>query len=265
MKYSNARSMNRRSYFDVSRGWLLLKVELFRSWKAVIMTLVIIAGLVFFIDLLLASLIDPGKVVYEHSKNYAFNLLIGGFVLSSLAFSDLSNPLKRQRYLILPVSALEKLSVMWLLTSLGWIILFTMVYTVYTWFVNLIGPAIFSYMTFEAFDPLDKFNLTMMKYYFVLQGVFLVGATRFEGYVFPKTLFVLIVFLILCGSLIYLMLVDIFLTEHECTVTEDEFNCELVNEMEAHWLWWMIQWMFWWVLAPLCWGVTYLGLKEKEV
>jgi len=30
-------------------------------------------------------------------------------------------------------------------------------------------------------------------------------------------------------------------------------------------LWQVIIWLFWWVLPPLCWVITYLGLKEQEV
>jgi hypothetical protein len=30
-------------------------------------------------------------------------------------------------------------------------------------------------------------------------------------------------------------------------------------------IWNILQWMFWWLLAPLSWVITYLGLKEQEV
>lgn len=253
--------MKASQHFSWTRFWLLLRLEVFKSRKAMGMIFVITFGMLFFLGLLLALLVDVHVVNYDHHENYASSLIIGGFIISSLAFSDLGNQLKRYRYLMLPVSALEKFTCMWLLTSIGWILLYTLIFTIYTWIANPVGQLLFSRVTFESFNPFSGFSWHIMKVYFVLQGIFLVGAVHFKGYVLPKTLFVLVLVSLITGTLIYFILKDVFLADHYCTNEE----CELVIEMGTHPIWQAAQWMFWWVLAPLTWVITYLGLKGQEV
>ena len=252
--------MNVKNYFDLSRFWLLLKMELFRSRKGLLLTLVIIFGLLFFAGLLLTCAIEKKRIFDEHPSNYPFHLMIGGFILSSLAYNDLSNTLKRYRYLTLPASTFEKFLCMWLLTSVGWIGLFTTTYTIYTIFANAIGSVVFSDRTFMAFDPFGKFVWNTMRSYFVLQGIFLVGAAYFKGYVFPKTLFALILFFSVAALLGYFIMGDEFYS-HDCGTGK----CEVLHEIISHNASIIIQWIFWWVLAPVCWLNIYLGLKEQEV
>ena len=109
-KYSKASAMNVKNYFDLSRFWLLLKMELFRSRKGLLLMLVIIFGILFFAGLLLTCAIEKKRIFDEHPSNYAFHLMIGGFILSSLAYNDLSNTLKRYRYLTLPASKIGRAS-----------------------------------------------------------------------------------------------------------------------------------------------------------
>ena len=252
--------MDLKNYFDLSRFWLLVKMELFKSKKGLLMLLVISFGLLFFVSLLFDCAVEKRKIFDDHAENYAFHLIIGGFILTSLAFNDLSDSLKRYRYLMLPASTFEKFICMWLLTSVGWIALFTTTYTIYTLIANAIGSVLFSQMTFLAFDPFGNYSLTTMKSYFVLQGTFLVGAAYFKGYVFPKTLFSLILFFTVAGILGYFIMGDEFFN-HDCGVGE----CAVLHEVISHDISMVLQWIFWWMLAPLCWINTYWGLKEQEV
>ncbi|HEY5825794.1 MAG TPA: hypothetical protein VIT44_15575, partial [Cyclobacteriaceae bacterium] len=95
---------------------------------------------------------------------------------------------------------------------------------------------------------------------FVLQGIFLVGAAYFKGYVFPKTVFALILFFTVGAILGYFIMGEEFFN-HDCGVGE----CAVLNEMTSHYVSVVLQWIFWWVLAPVCWINTYLGLKGQEV
>lgn len=250
--------MNLKNYFEISRFWLLLKMELSRSRKGLLMTLAIIFGSLFILGLLLGPIIDPGMVVFEHSPAYAFTLLIGGFILSSLAYRDLGNPLRRYNYLTLPVSTFEKFLSMWLLTSVGWILLYTMIFTIYTLIANAIGPLLYGHLTFESFEPLGPFASRTMRYYFVLQGIFLAGAAHFRGYPFPKTLLTLVLFGAVSGTIMYFIMKGMF--DFDMGPDPDPFA-----GMPTGQLWMVLQWLFWWLLAPLCWVVAYLGLKEQEV
>ncbi len=107
---------------------------------------------------------------------------------------------------------------------------------------------------------MGELPLTAMKFYFVLQGIFLVGAVYFRGYVLPKTLFTLILFGVVVGTLTYFVMEDVFLSDHECTSEE----CYLLIEMEGHPVWRVTQGLFWWGLAPVCWVIAFVGLKDQE-
>jgi hypothetical protein len=250
------------NYFDISRFRLLLKMELFRSRKALLMTFVIIFGLLFFAGFLFTCVVENKKVFDSHRLYYAVSLMTGGFILSSLAFNDLSSALKRYHYLVLPASTFEKFICMWLLTSVRWIVAFSLTYTLYTLIVNAIGPVLFGRMIFPAFEPFGEFSIKTMRSYFVLQGIFLVGAAHFKGYVLPKTLFALILFLTVCAAIIYFIMKEPFFTDHDCGISGE---CPLLNEMIKHDVSLFMQWIFWWILAPLCWVAAYLGLKDQEV
>ncbi|MGB0176243.1 MAG: hypothetical protein ACPF9D_03695 [Owenweeksia sp.] len=248
-------------HLDLQRLWALVKLETVRSRRGIGMTFIIVFDLLFFVSMLLGLYVEPEQKVFEHYDSYSSSLLITGFILSSLAYRDLGHTLKRYNYLTLPASALEKFLSQWLLTSLGWILLYTLAYTVYTWLANPIGRLIFNEVEFESFSPFHPQVLASMKFYFVLQGIFLVGSVQFRGYAFAKTLGVLSLFAGACFLVTYVMMKDLFLSPHECSDTD----CELLDHFGAHYIWPLACGLFWWLLAPLTWLITYLGIKEKEV
>ncbi len=250
--------MNGKNYFEMSRFWQLLKMEFSRNRKGVLMTLVIIFGFLFILGLLLGPILDPDMIVFEHSSGYAFTMLIGGFILSSMAYRDLGNPLRRYNYLTLPASTLEKFISMWMLTSVAWILLYTLTYTIYTLIANAIGPLLYDHLTFVPFEPLGPSAARTMRYYFVLQGIFLAGAAHFRGYPFPKTLLTLVLFGAACGTMMYFVMKGMF--DYDMGAESDPFA-----GLPSGQLWDLLQWLFWWLLAPLCWVITFLGLKEQEV
>jgi hypothetical protein len=250
--------MNLSNNFEPSRFWLLLKKELFRIRKGFLITFVVIFGLLF-TGFILENVFSSSKVFDSHAGNYTFFLLIGGFILSSLAFSDLSNRLTRFSYLTLPASSFEKFLSMWLLTCAGWIITFTLTYIVYALIANSIGYLFFENMTFVAFDPMAKNPISSIRYYIAFQAIFLVGAVHFRGYVFPKTIFTLLLFGMACGLIFYLIMADLLHSDFECP---DGYNPFQEGTLQQ--IWHIVKWLVWWVMAPLCWIITCIGLKEQE-
>lgn len=225
------------------------------------MIFVVIFGFHFFIGLLLSNVLAENVIVYEHYTGYAFTILVGGFILSSMAYNDLGNTLKRYQYLMLPVSAFEKFLSMWLLTSIGWLVAITITFTLYTYLANAVGQVLFSHVRFEAFDPFAGFTISSMKYYFVLHGVFLVGAVHFRGYVLPKTLLALILYAAVCGSIAYVITRGVMDADVEEVISQEG----ALDGRPVLQLWKVVVWLFWWVLAPLSWVITWVGLKEQEV
>ncbi|MEQ9304560.1 MAG: hypothetical protein RJQ14_11680 [Marinoscillum sp.] len=238
----------------------MLKLELHKSRKVAGMTIFITIGLLFTMNFLLSIYMER-PAIYDHDDGYGNTLLLGGFIISSLAFSDLGNGLKRLRYLTLPVSTFERFLCMWMLTSVGWLVIYTVCFFIYTMIANPVGQLIFANTTFKAFDPTGSFALTIMQYYLVLQSIFLLGAAHFRGYVFPKTLIVIILILLVCVGCLYIFLKEQFLSDHYCTMDNE---CELVDAFIVHPVGVLAKTLFWFLLAPICWFLTFLGLKEQE-
>jgi hypothetical protein len=253
--------MEMQYYLSPKRFWHLLKLELTRNARGIGMAFVVTFGLLFFVSFLLSLIVDGNIKSFQHQENYAFGLLISGMVLTSFAFHDLGSPIRRHIYLMLPASTLEKFVCMLFLTSVGWVILFTIAYTGYTFLANPVGQMLFSGVRFESFNPFDENVFTSIKFYLILQGVFLVGAANFRGYALLKTIFVLVVVALIAGTVVYFLLKDTFLTDHDC----DGSHCELIDVVGAHTVWNTMKFFFWWILAPLCWVLTYIGLKDQEV
>src|SRR5690606_18956697 len=115
---------------DISRIFLLSKIEFFRSRKSIMMTLVVIFG-IFLIGHVLEQIFGDVKVYDEHEECYAFSLIVGGLILSSLSFRDLGHNLGRNNYLMIPASTLEKFISMWLLSSIGWVVFYSIGFIIY--------------------------------------------------------------------------------------------------------------------------------------
>ncbi len=252
--------MHRSNHFNFSRFWSYLKMELFRSRKGIWMVFGISFGTLFILGLILTPFIEQDMTIYDHNDGYTFHILIGGFVLSSLTFRDLGNSLKRYRYLTLPVSALEKFLCMWFLTTICWVIVYTIAYYCFTLIATPIGKLLFSPLKFTNFNPFSGIALSAIKYYLVIQGIFMVGATHFKGYILPKTVLTVIAAGLACGIIFVLFLSDLFIAEHDCA----GYECEHLSTIGENKFWSIIKWIFWWALAPVCWIITYQGLKEKE-
>jgi hypothetical protein len=236
-----------------------MKLELFRIRKAFLIIFVVTFGLLL-TAFILENIFSSSKVFDFYADNYTFFLLGGGFIISSLAFGDLGNPLRRQNYLNLPASSFEKLLSMWLLTCAGWIIVFTMIYIVYALIAYSTGHFFFRNTTFPSYNPMEKIPFVSLAYYIAFQAIFLVGAVHFRGYVFPKTIFALLLFAIFCGLIFYAIMADIIHTADQCPPGYNPFTEKPLQQF-LH----IAGGIGIWIIAPVCWVITYMGLKQQEV
>lgn len=241
-----------------SRLWLLLKMEWLRNKNGLLLTFAVTFGLLLTGDL--SSPIFEKRPSGSHEENYAFVLLVLGFVLSSLAFKDLKNGLRRHHYIMLPASTFEKFLSMWLLTSFGWVLTFTCTFQVYSWISNVVCPLIYRNLDYPPFALFSEIPLNAIRSYLVLQTIFLVGAVQFRGYSFLKTLLALLILAVLLGIVAYYSLSDMFDGTDYCLHNEAFWTDTGICRY-----WQVILWLFRLALAPICLWATYLGLKEQEV
>jgi hypothetical protein len=189
---------------------------------------------------------------------------LGGYIFTSNIFSELRSPGKGYLFLTLPASALEKLFVSWLITSVGYIILAMVVMFV----INLFLMAIAAFFTVGSVPLFNLFApgiLKMFAIYAVTQSVFMLGAIYFTRANFLKTL--LSLFLISFVLTIYNVLVARFVIFHNFNA----FNIQSMDFSQTHEDFFhhtfvpFMKILFWGCMAPFFLVVSYFRLKERQV
>lgn len=250
--------MRKTNTFSFGRFGHLLKLELFCSRKAILIALVITFGLLK-VSFMLTGLFGNSLTFGAHATNFTFFLLAGGFIFSSMAFHELGNPGRKYRYLTLPASNFEKFLSMWTLTCPGWITAFTLTYLLYSWLAGSVGSIFFRGMTFIPFDVFSGYVLMAIGYYVAFQGIFLAGAVHFRNYAFAKTIFTLLILCFVCGFIFYLILSDVIRSDFDWSPA-----CNLLENQALKRFITVVHHLVLYVLPPLSWFITYIGLKEQE-
>ena len=117
-------------------------------------------------------------------------LLGGGYIFTSVIFSELQHYEKSIFYLTLPASPLEKLASAWLISSPVFVILVFIALIIMNYLVSLI----LSFLPGTGMDLFNPFNRELfltLGVYMVTQTVFILGAVYFKKHNFFKTILAL--------------------------------------------------------------------------
>lgn len=166
------------------RVGILMRHDLAINLKSTLTGFATVAGVVVALFLISAATGGDGSGDF-HASLFANILLIGGFVVSSVAFSDLNDPKNGIHYLMLPGSTVEKYLAKLLLTSVGWTVAVTVIYTV----ASALGAAIASIAFAQhpgVFVPADRSAWNTIAGYLVTQSIFLFGSVYFRKVAFLK-------------------------------------------------------------------------------
>lgn len=258
--------METTNRFNIKRFLLLLRNDLFRNYR----TLLIGAGTVaaiYFIATLAPLIFSQRSVDSDfHSGFFPAALYICGFLLSAAAFSEIHHSQKNTAFFMLPATRLEKLASRLLLTTIGFVVIGIIFY----FLLNLLSfliTALFSTAQFSLFYPFSREMLLTIAVYLVAQSLFLFGGIYFKSHAFMKTglalfgfavataLFSAIIFRIVYHDFFYHMqFMDNYLA-HDFIYLED-FSKTLFS---------IAKYLFWLALAPFFWMLSYIRLGEKEV
>lgn len=209
---------------------------------------------------------------------YYIGLFLGGLLFTSRSFNELGNKEKGVDYLMLPASQFEKFFTLFMITTVGYFLF----YHVSCYFsfriienvqISYTGQQIARDYKFLN-DPDEK------KYiyygYFVLQSIFLLGATYFHKYSFLKTVFC--VFIFLFGLYLINCIVITLLFGLEGEFWKRAIPFVMVNKLEGgpvswhtttylipRWLLDMYAFIMKFILAPVFWTMAYFRLKDQEI
>lgn len=122
-----------------------------------------------------------------HEGFFPLVLLIGGTIVTSLAFIDLHLPEKSQAYLMIPVSAAERVVERILTTNLFFILAVSLAYGLFSVVAAGLGELLIG-RSFGFYLPVSGEGLEAVKGYALIHAVFLFGAVYFRRKNLLKTL-----------------------------------------------------------------------------
>jgi hypothetical protein len=268
-----AQGIRLTSHFSLKKIFLLTKRDLLTHYRTILITSVAVAGFVIFASAV--SALNRGGETF-HLRMYFLLLYLGGFIFSSRAFREAYNSQRSCSYMTLPGSPLENFIERALLTSLGYVLGALGVYSLIALISEGLNRILIGY-THLLLNPVSRTYLIGAAVYLVIQGVFLAGAVFFKKNAFIKTILMVTVLAIL-------LLVVIIITARIITPayvqgdTRVKVQVQSLRELAmllgtseggpffaGRTIWLVLRILFWAVLAPFCWVVSYLKFRRIEV
>jgi hypothetical protein len=250
--------------FSIKRIVLLMQKSLYENAKYVLIGISTVFGI--FTVILFFDSLNGGEAWGNMQNFYVVGFIISGLIISGMAFSNLRSKEKTMAYLSLPASLLEKVISELILTTIGFIIMYTLIFYVYNFIIYIIGAP----FNLHA-NILNIFNREVFEgylLYIILQSVLLAGAATFRKAPLFFTLFSLFV----AGTALLIIIVLIALSFKGYLESSGLENLHFDNDdffkgknPETHPLVIIPKYLFYYVTAPLFWVVAYFKLKEKEV
>ena len=199
-----------------------------------------------------------------HLTWYGIFFFVFGIFHTGGVYNEFAQPATRQDYLLLPASNLEKWASRWLRTLPIYILSFTIIYWVASWFLNLV-----SYLGWgeihSVFQPFQSSIWEYWQVFIVAHAVFLIGAVHFNKAATIKTALTL---LIIQTALSFIVGVAAWLIFQSWSIDDSMVNSSFGFNLSEHvdlWLGKVGKLILWLVLVPFFWWVSFLKLKEKEV
>ncbi len=264
--------------FSLNRTLKLIRKDMLSEYKNLIIWLCTAAGVMIVVSALSILLgkqqgvsVDTGSGF--HTVIYTILLFPGGYILTSSMFKDVHDKSRSIYWLTLPGSTFEKLFSRLLISSVFYVILLTLIYPILSLVSELFNLAVFG-MKHTVFNPFSIDVLKMIPYYLVTQSLFFAGAATFRKHPFAKTLLSLalfqIVFSIIAVLLLRVMFGSYFNSMQNLSFTGTDFfnisssSSESINNFGK--IATIVgKSLFWYILAPFFYILSYFKLSEKEV
>jgi len=258
--------MKTNNFFNSKRFFLLLRNDLLRNYRTMLISAGAVAALYFVITLPKIFFSPGGTSPDFHLGLYPACLFIGGFILSSSAFSEIHHSRKSTSFFMLPASIFEKMVSKLLLTTIGYVLASVLLYYLLT--VTSSGIAvIFTGWSFPAFNPFTKEILLSVAIYLVTQSMFLFGGLYFKKHPFMKILFSQFAITFVLSIIAFLVMRIVYRDFFHGMRFIDEFmfNDMVSFEHLGNNLATIFKYLFWICFAPYFWILSYLRFGETEV
>ena len=253
--------MKNNQFFDVNRFKLLVARQLTVNFNTMLIAAGAITGFLIVVSSL-TVLTGGGGMSSEAFLGLVMPFFfIGGYLLTSVSFSELNTPHKGYLYLMLPSTAFEKLMSAWVISSVMYVVSGALI----IWGINLLLVVLSSIVGSQSVEILNLFSPEVLKplgVYLVTQSVFFLGAIWFRKVHFLKTLLSMFGVLMMVMFFTGIMTMIFFFSADKgfSFNSNNSFNLSgypFVSEL--------MKYLFWICLAPFFITVAYFRLKEREV
>lgn len=255
--------------FSFPRLGMLLRNDLQIFSRLVLYASLVLLGLMIALYMVqVQDVIEHGTAPPFFTEWFGTILMIGGFLLSSFAFYELANKQKGMSYLMVPASMLEKWLSRLLLTGPAFALYFWILFGVIALIAQGISQLLFG-VQLEPFEWSGDTTWLLIRLYLVFQAFFVAGSVFLGRLAFLKTPVALAIVGFVMLGIMYL-----YLKALTWNISQPGWEIEFAGEYRnsAGMRAWVegpmvktLEGLFWWVLAPFFWVVSYLRLTEKEV
>jgi hypothetical protein len=270
MKTDNA---GRSQYFNAKRFFLIMKRDVLTHYRTVLVSFLAVGGFALFASTV--SMFNRSQGNF-HLIFYLLTLFVSGFIFTSRVFREIYTPVKSYTYVTLPGSQLEKYVERWFLSSIGYVLGTFAAYYVIVLASAGLNQLIFGY-SHGFLNPAQKPFLIGASVFLVLQSLFFAGAVYFKKHPLIKTLlmvalaaFVLMVIALVAARMI---IPDYFEIQARtgAGISSPRELATLLGLTEegletlGRSLWLALRIIFWAILAPACWVLSFLKFRKIEV
>ncbi|SHG23436.1 hypothetical protein [Flagellimonas flava] len=246
--------------FSFNRVYKLIKRDLVLL-RGALTTSVLVAVVLLFLFSIFNMIWDQQLSTSEFFGIFGIFYIPLGLLFTFALFREFNDSKKNHMYLILPVSIPERLFAKWLTSTLIYTFVFSVIAVLVGMFAMIVGIIVFG----ADFTPISLVSVSywdLLKTYFLVQPVFLVGAITFKRNRVGKTILSLGV-LVLCFALLHFILyalfnysLGVFETDGLGSVAFDKAGSDFSS---------LGKWFYVILLGPVMLAVAYFKMTEKEV
>ena len=240
--------------------FLLIRMDVLIRYRTVI-TVTSTVGLLIIMRLVLG----PGSPNI-HLAGYQSLLFVGGLIITSRSFSDMYSRIRGHAWMMLPASVPEKLISRLLQVTLLWILFSWVGFIAF----SVVGEGVRRLFGRSGSDLLPLFSVKLLRtmaHYIIINALFLLGATYFRRLHLIKTILFFVVVLVLLTIVVgvrYSFQAD-FLSGALFFGGEFQQEGPPIVPESVRVIITIYRVLYWSLLAPFCWFVSYLRLREYQL
>lgn len=227
---------------------MLLRREFRMNYRNYIMIGAFIFGIyfMFFLFGMLFGASPGNKVVWIFFKLF---LIVGGAYFASLSFADIKRPVG-YFYLTIPASNFEKVLTKWVVTLVGWVVAYSLVYFLFTFIGKLMIFAV--HQEGDILISFKQVSWELVLTYLSTHAVFFFGASLFK-----KNSFILTIVAISVISMIITVIT--FIVAKVVHWNLDLINLDLIMNLDSIWL------IFEIITILTLWTLSFVRLRKTQL